>query len=229
MKKSFSFLSLWTLLLATRFFSFLSFCTLLLTTRFVPGIAGRWKSKGVRLHVGSSRRDVWKLLQVQSYKISGFIFYISTFLPNIRYYARRLAPRVDIRIVLVALVTIVSALQYYIAWFNFEAAISHLATVPKYRLQVWVDFVGGGDFDLFLQALEVARERRPDLGGKTRAGKEREAAKAREEAAVREVPLILLILNMLWERYFWYWICCQRGTFVAFDDTSEWHISIWQS
>ena len=39
----------------------------------------------------------------------------------------------------------------------------------------------------FPQALEVARERRPDLGGKTRAGKEREAAKAREEAAVREV------------------------------------------
>ena len=33
----------------------------------------------------------------------------------------------------------------------------------------------------------MARERRPDLGGKTRAGKEREAAKAREEAAVREV------------------------------------------
>ena len=56
--------------------------------------------------------------------------------PSARYYARRLAPRVDIRIVLVALVTIVSALQYYIAWFNFEAAISHLATVPKYRLQV---------------------------------------------------------------------------------------------
>ena len=62
----------------------------------------------------------------------------STFPPT-RYYARRLAPRVDIRIVLVALVTIVSALQYYIAWFNFEAAISHLATVPKYRLQVIVD------------------------------------------------------------------------------------------
>ena len=27
-------------------------------------------------------------------------------------------------------------LQYYSAWFNFEAAISQLATVPKYRLQV---------------------------------------------------------------------------------------------
>ena len=48
----------------------------------------------------------------------------------------------------------------------------------------------------------MARERRPDLGGKTRAGKEREAAKAREEVAVREVPLILLILNLLSERYF---------------------------
>mgnify|MGYP006992719341 CR=1 FL=1 len=36
----------------------------------------------------------------------------------------------------------------------------------------------------FPQALEVARERRPDLGGKTRAGKEREEAKAREEGAV---------------------------------------------
>ena len=46
-----------------------------------------------------------------------------------------------------------------------------------------------------LQALEVARERRPDLGGKTRAGKERDAAKAREEAAVREV--ILVVLNLL--------------------------------
>merc|ERR1719495_1325295 len=101
-----------------------------------------------------------------------------------RYYARRLAPRVDIRIVLVALVTIVSALQYYVAWFNFEAAISHLATVPKYRLQ----------------ALEVARERIPDLGGKTRAGKEREVAKAREEAAVREVIAELMDKNGGYQR-----------------------------
>ena len=51
--------------------------------------------------------------------------------------------------------------------------------------------------DLSLQALEVARERRPDLGGKARAGKEREAAKAREEAAVREVLLLLLVLLVL--------------------------------
>ena len=39
--------------------------------------------------------------------------------------------------------------------------------------------------------MEVARERMPDLGGKTRAGKEREVAKAREEAAVREVGVVV--------------------------------------
>jgi DnaJ family protein C protein 25 len=88
-----------------------------------------------------------------------------------RYYARRLAPRVDVRLVLVALVTIVSALQYYMAWFNFEAAISHLATVPRYRLQ----------------ALEVARQRWPDLAGRAKPGREREAARAQEAAKVREV------------------------------------------
>ena len=41
--------------------------------------------------------------------------------------------------------------------------------------------------------MEVARERMPDLGGKTRAGKEREVAKAREEAAVREVGVVKTI------------------------------------
>ena len=111
-----------------------------------------------------------------------------------RYYARRLAPRVDIRIVLVALVTIVSALQYYVAWFNFEAAISHLATVPKYRLQVKNKEYTSKYVNSFFQALEVARERMPDLGGKTRAGKEREVAKAREEAAVREVGVVMMMM-----------------------------------
>ena len=46
------------------------------------------------------------------------------------------------------------------------------------------------------QALEVARERIPDLGGKTRAGKEREVAKAREEAAVREVGVVVVMMVM---------------------------------
>ena len=53
-----------------------------------------------------------------------------------------MAPKIDVRIVLFALVTIVSAVQYYSAWYNFEQTINYLATVPKYRYQ----------------ALEIARE-----------------------------------------------------------------------
>ena len=53
----------------------------------------------------------------------------------------------------------------------------------------------------------MARERRPDLGGKTRAGKEREAAKAREEAAVREVLLVLLVLGAAVRGFFCYFRC----------------------
>ena len=32
--------------------------------------------------------------------------------------------------------SIVSALQYYSAWYNFNQAIIYLASVPKYRIQV---------------------------------------------------------------------------------------------
>ena len=46
-----------------------------------------------------------------------------------------MAPKIDVRIVLLALVTIVSAVQYYSAWYNFEKAMKYLATVPKYRFQ----------------------------------------------------------------------------------------------
>ena len=46
-----------------------------------------------------------------------------------------MAPKIDVRIVLLALVTVVSAVQYYSAWYNFEQTINHLATVPKYRYQ----------------------------------------------------------------------------------------------
>ena len=53
-----------------------------------------------------------------------------------------MAPKIDVRIVLLSLVTIVSAVQYYSAWYNFEQTINHLATVPKYRYQ----------------ALEIAKE-----------------------------------------------------------------------
>lgn len=52
-----------------------------------------------------------------------------------RYYKRRVAPKVDVRVVIVSLISIVSALQYYSAWYNFNQAILYLASVPKYRYQ----------------------------------------------------------------------------------------------
>ncbi|XP_074660225.1 dnaJ homolog subfamily C member 25 homolog [Tubulanus polymorphus] len=51
------------------------------------------------------------------------------------YYRRRMAPQVDVRIVLVVTISIVSVIQYYGAWSNYHTAISYLATVPKYRIR----------------------------------------------------------------------------------------------
>ena len=53
-----------------------------------------------------------------------------------RYYRRRLAPRIDVRLVLVFLISVMSLVQYYSAWYNHTETIKYLATVPKYRIQV---------------------------------------------------------------------------------------------
>ena len=73
-----------------------------------------------------------------------------------RYYARRLAPRLDWRLVLLVLTTIASAIQWYsgavtslsllcaaersativcrwCAWYSYNATITRLAGVPRYR------------------------------------------------------------------------------------------------
>jgi len=52
-----------------------------------------------------------------------------------RYYKRRVAPKVDVRVVILSIISIASAVQYYSAWYNFDQAIVYLATVPKYRYQ----------------------------------------------------------------------------------------------
>ena len=52
-----------------------------------------------------------------------------------RYYRRRMAPKVDVRYVIAVSITIISAVQYYSAWSNYEDAIKYLAQVPKYRMQ----------------------------------------------------------------------------------------------
>ncbi|XP_067640538.1 dnaJ homolog subfamily C member 25 homolog [Eurosta solidaginis] len=52
-----------------------------------------------------------------------------------RYYRRRVAPKVDVRIVIVVTLTIVSIIQYYSGLQRYDSAIKYLATVPKYRNQ----------------------------------------------------------------------------------------------
>ncbi|CAN8004045.1 unnamed protein product [Ixodes hexagonus] len=52
-----------------------------------------------------------------------------------RYYRKRMAPRVDVRLVLAVTITVISVVQYYGAWHRYRTAIDHLVTVPKYRLR----------------------------------------------------------------------------------------------
>ncbi|KAM9329263.1 dnaJ homolog subfamily C member 25 [Gastrophryne carolinensis] len=51
------------------------------------------------------------------------------------YYSRRLAPKVDVRIVILVTVCVVSLFQFYSWRSSYNEAIKYLATVPKYRIQ----------------------------------------------------------------------------------------------
>ncbi|KAM9441124.1 dnaJ homolog subfamily C member 25 [Clarias gariepinus] len=51
------------------------------------------------------------------------------------YYRRRLAPKVDVRIVILVTVCAISLFQYYSWWSSYTEAINYLTTVPKYRIQ----------------------------------------------------------------------------------------------
>ncbi|XP_062410376.1 dnaJ homolog subfamily C member 25 [Sardina pilchardus] len=51
------------------------------------------------------------------------------------YYSRRLAPKVDVRIVILVTVCAISVFQYYSWWSSYTEAINYLATMPKYRIQ----------------------------------------------------------------------------------------------
>eukprot|EP00095_Tigriopus_kingsejongensis_P002598 maker-scaffold632_size121914-snap-gene-0.23 protein:Tk02598 transcript:maker-scaffold632_size121914-snap-gene-0.23-mRNA-1 annotation:"homolog dnj-2 precursor" len=89
-----------------------------------------------------------------------------------RYYRRRMAPKVDVRIVIAVTISIISAIQYYSAWSNYEDAIKYLVTVPKYRIQ----------------ATEIAKEDgllKRDK--KVDRGKSKEEIKDEEERVLRQV------------------------------------------
>ncbi|KAG7298848.1 hypothetical protein JYU34_017302 [Plutella xylostella] len=50
-----------------------------------------------------------------------------------RYYRRRMAPKVDVRIVIAVTITIISLIQYFSGWSKYDTAIKYFMTVPKYR------------------------------------------------------------------------------------------------
>ncbi|XP_016348263.1 dnaJ homolog subfamily C member 25-like [Sinocyclocheilus anshuiensis] len=51
------------------------------------------------------------------------------------YYRRRLAPKVDVRIVILVTICAISLFQYYSWWSSYTEAINYLMTIPKYRIQ----------------------------------------------------------------------------------------------
>lgn len=52
-----------------------------------------------------------------------------------RYYRRRVAPKVDVRLVIIVTITIISIIQYYSLWQRYDSAIKYFMTVPKYRFK----------------------------------------------------------------------------------------------
>lgn len=89
-----------------------------------------------------------------------------------RYYRRRLAPKVDVRLVLIVTVTIISAIQYYSALSNYEEAIKYLVTVPKYRIQATEIAKSDG---------MLKRDKKQDKG------KTKEQIKDEEEKVIRSI------------------------------------------
>lgn len=89
-----------------------------------------------------------------------------------RYYRRRMAPKVDVRLVIALTISVISVVQYYSSWTNYEDAIKYIMTVPKYRLK----------------ATEIAKEDgllKNDK--KANRGKTKEQIKEEEESVLRKV------------------------------------------
>ncbi|XP_076020325.1 dnaJ homolog subfamily C member 25 [Genypterus blacodes] len=76
------------------------------------------------------------------------------------YYSRRLAPKVDVRVVILVTICAISIFQYYSWHSSYNEAINYLVTLPKYRIQ----------------ATEIAKQQgllnRPKEKGKNRRSKE---------------------------------------------------------
>nr|ACO10596.1 DnaJ homolog dnj-2 precursor [Caligus rogercresseyi] len=88
-----------------------------------------------------------------------------------RYYRRRMAPKVDVRLVIAASITVISFIQYYSAVFKYEEAISYLVQVPKYRIQ----------------ASRIAEAEGITLKKRSEKGKTKEELRKEEEAVIRRI------------------------------------------
>ncbi|XP_035699102.1 dnaJ homolog subfamily C member 25 homolog [Branchiostoma floridae] len=87
-----------------------------------------------------------------------------------RYYRRRVAPKVDVRIVIVVTLTVISVIQYLGWWHRYNQAISYLVTVPKYRTR----------------AMDIAKEQGL-INNKKKGRRSKEEIKQEEEAALKNV------------------------------------------
>ncbi|XP_034048461.1 dnaJ homolog subfamily C member 25 [Thalassophryne amazonica] len=89
------------------------------------------------------------------------------------YYRRRLAPKVDVRLVILITVCAISIFQYYSWCSSYNEAINYLVTVPKYRIQ----------------ATEIAKQQgllnRSKEKGKNRRSKEE--IREQEEEVIRDI------------------------------------------
>lgn len=89
-----------------------------------------------------------------------------------RYYRRRMAPKIDVRIVIAVTISVISVVQYYSAWTNYDDAIKYLMTVPKYRIQ----------------ATQIAKEEGLlNDNKKANKGKTKEQIKEEEENVIRQI------------------------------------------
>lgn len=89
-----------------------------------------------------------------------------------RYYRRRMAPKVDVRIVIAVTITIISIIQYYSAWSKYDTAIKYFMTVPKYRNR----------------ALEIAKAETKESQGKGKVNrKSKSEQKVEQDRIIRRI------------------------------------------
>lgn len=88
-----------------------------------------------------------------------------------RYYRRRVAPKVDVRIVLFVTISIISVIQYYSSWQRYDTAIKYFMSVQKYRNR----------------ALDIAKEENMLPNAKKTKGKSKAEQKEELDTIIRKI------------------------------------------